>query len=387
MASTEAPFPFHQAEETPLVILCEGSFGESQSKLALGVIRYGQWPIAAVVDSTHAGKTVRQVTGLPCDAPIVAHLEAALTYQPKALLIGTAPPGGQLPPEWRAILKQAIEHGLHLINGLHFFLSEEPELVSLAQQRQVSLWDVRDPAAYGPNRFQSINLQKPRPEHLKVVAMVGSDCSVGKMHTALELYAATQALGESSAFVATGQTGILISGKGVPLDRVIGDFMAGGIETCIQECVQEKATAQAQQEPGRTHYVFVEGQGSLIHPAYSGVTLSLLHGANPDALILCHKAALETVRNYPQIPMPGMKELIALYEMAASWVRPIGQPKARVAGISVNTADLTEEDAERYLLQMRLETGLPATDPVRYGVQSLLEALAIAPVQITTPQI
>jgi uncharacterized NAD-dependent epimerase/dehydratase family protein len=383
MASTEAISPFHQPENTPLVILSEGYFGQSQSKLALGIIRYGQWPIAAVIDSNHAGKTVRTVTGIPCDAPIVSTLEAAMRYGPKALLIGTAPPGGQLPPQWRSILKQAIEQGLHLINGLHFFLSQELELVALAKQRHVSLWDVRDPEAYGQGRFQAINLQKSRPENLKVITLVGSDCAVGKMHTALELHAATQKLGESSAFVATGQTGILITGRGVPLDRVIGDFMAGGIETCIQE---ETALLE-QKAPGNPHYLFIEGQGSLIHPAYSGVTLSLLHGSNPDSMILCHKANLETVRHYPQIVMPTIKELIAMYETAASWVRPAGQPKARVAGISVNTAALPEEEAERYLLQIRLETGLSATDPVRYGVQSLLEALAIAPVQIATPEI
>jgi uncharacterized NAD-dependent epimerase/dehydratase family protein len=383
MASTEALSPFHQPENTPLVILSEGYFGQSQSKLALGVIRYGKWPISAVIDSNHAGKTVRQVTGIPNEAPIVSNLEAAMRFGPKAMLIGTAPPGGQLPPQWRSLLRQAIEQGLHLINGLHFFLSQEPELVALAKQRQVSLWDVRDPEGYGQGRFQAINLQEKRPENLKVITLVGSDCAVGKMHTALELHAATQQLGESSAFVATGQTGILITGRGVPLDRLIGDFMAGGIETCIQE----ETSLLEQKAPGHSHYVFVEGQGSIIHPAYSGVTLALLHGSNPDALILCHKAQLETVRHYPQIVIPPMKELIAMYETAASWVRPAGQPKAHVAGISVNTAALAEEEAERYLHQIRLETGLSATDPVRYDVQSLLEALAIAPVQFTTPQI
>lgn len=380
MASTEPVLPVSLiASQTPLVVLAEGCFGQSQSKFALGVMRYGDWPVVAVIDSTQAGKTVRELTGLHYDAPIVASLQQALVYHPKALLIGTAPPGGQLPPEWKAVLKLAIENGLHIINGLHFFLSEEPDLVDLAHSRQVCLWDVRDPEAYGRHRFQHINLQKPRPEHLKVITMVGSDCSVGKMHTALELNASAQKQGYSTGFVATGQTGILISGNGAPLDRVIGDFMAGAVETCIQEeisCIEREAT-------GQPHYLFVEGQGSLAHPAYSGVTLSLLHGSNPDAMILCHKAGLETIRNYPQIPMPAIKDLIVMYETAASWVRPAGQIKARVAGISVNTSELPEEEAERVLLQLRLETGLPATDPVRYGVQGLLEALAIVPVQIS----
>lgn len=382
MASTEFAPAFLNPEATPLVVLSEGCFGQSLSKLALGVIRYGKWPIVAIIDSSQVGQTVRSITGMDCDAPIVPDLVAALAGHPKALLIGTAPAGGKLPEAWKTILKQAIENGLHIINGLHFFLSEEEELVSLARRHGVQLWDVRDPEAYGRKKFQEINLQKPRPEYLKIITMVGSDCSVGKMHTALELHASTEKQGYPSAFIATGQTGILIAGEGVPLDRVIGDFMAGAIETCIQTEIprlEEKYPAQVQ-------YAFVEGQGSLAHPAYSGVTLSLLHGANPDALILCHKAGMETIRNYPQLPMPSIKELITMYETAASWVRPAGQPKARVAGIAVNTSALPEEDAEKYMLQLRLETGLPVTDPVRNGVQCLLEALGIVAVPIATPQ-
>jgi uncharacterized NAD-dependent epimerase/dehydratase family protein len=357
--------------ETPLVILADGCFGQSQSKLALGVIRYGQWPIAAVIDSAQAGKTVREVTGMPCDAPIVPNLEAAWATQPKALLIGTAPPGGTLPPEWRTILAQAIRQGLHIINGLHFFITEEPDLVALAAQHQVKLWDVRDPEAYGKHKFQVINLQAPRPKTLRVITMVGSDCSVGKMHTALELHAHSQNQGQSSRFLATGQTGILIAGRGVPLDRVIGDFMAGAIEVCLQE---EIATL-AEIPNSSTHWIFVEGQGSLLHPAYSGVTLSLMHGANPDALILCHKAPQESIRNYPQVKIPPIKDLISLYEQAASWVRPQGIASAKVAGVAVNSSALSEPEARRYLDQLADETGLPVTDPVRYGVAALFESL------------
>ena len=362
--------------ETPLVILADGCFGASQSKLALGVIRYGAWPVVAVIDASQAGKTVRSITGMSCDAPVVPSLQAALATQPKALLIGTAPPGGVLPPEWRVILAEAIRNGLHIINGLHFFLSEEPDLVALAAEHQVSLWDVRDPEAYGRHKFQTINLQKPRPENLRVIAMVGSDCAVGKMHTALELHAQRQAQGQSSRFLATGQTGILIAGRGVPLDRVIGDFMAGAIEVCLQEEIaslpHESSNAVAKDS---SHWVFVEGQGSLLHPAYSGVTLSLMHGANPDAMILCHKAGQTHIRNYPQIPLPPMRDLVALYEQAAHWVRPHGEKPARIAGIAVNSSALSEPEARQALDQLANETGLPVTDPVRYGVSSLLDAL------------
>ena len=274
------------------------------------------------------------------------------------------------------ILAEAIRNGLHIINGLHFFLSEEPDLVALAAEHQVSLWDVRDPEAYGRHKFQTINLQKPRPENLRVIAMVGSDCAVGKMHTALELHAQRQAQGQSSRFLATGQTGILIAGRGVPLDRVIGDFMAGAIEVCLQEEIaslpHESSNAVAKDS---SHWVFVEGQGSLLHPAYSGVTLSLMHGANPDAMILCHKAGQTHIRNYPQIPLPPMRDLVALYEQAAHWVRPHGEKPARIAGIAVNSSALSEPEARQALDQLANETGLPVTDPVRYGVSSLLDAL------------
>jgi len=367
-----------EPKKTSLVVLSEGCFGESQSKLALGVIRYGDWPIAAVIDSTKASKTVQDVTGLPCNAPIVSTLSEALPFQPKALLIGTAPAGGQLPPEWRAVLMEAIQKGLHIINGLHFFLQEEPDLVAMAKQYNVHLWDVRDPAAYGRHQFQVINYQKPRPENIRVITMVGTDCSVGKMHTALELHAQSAKRGLNSTFLATGQTGILIRGKGVPLDRVIGDFMAGALEGCIQE----EITLLEKNAPGKPGMIFVEGQGALQHPAYSGVTLSLLHGSNPDAMILCHKANTQAIRNYPNVLLPTMSEIIGMYETAASWARQDDKPKAKVAGIAVNTSMLNETAAQAYLTQLSDETGLPVTDPVRYGVENLLDAFITGQEQV-----
>jgi uncharacterized NAD-dependent epimerase/dehydratase family protein len=372
-------------ETTPLIVLAEGCFGEPASKLALGVIRYGQWPITAVIDSNLAGKTVRQTTGIPNDAPIVASLEAALaltsqikgkSVAPQALLLGTAPPGGQLPPEWRPLLMQAIAHGLHLINGLHFFLEEEPSLVTLAQKHGVRLWDVRNPDGYGQNRdgearFRRITHRRPRPQNVHVITMVGTDCSVGKMHVALELTACARRHGASAGFIATGQTGILIAGNGVPLDRVIGDFMAGAVEECIDAEI-ERLEAEC---PDAEHWLFVEGQGSLLHPAYSGVTLSLLHGSNADALILCHKAGLSAIRHFPQITLPPLKAIAASYETASSWSRA-NQQASPVLGVCVNSSPIAEEDKARTLLQqIESETSLPTTDPVRYGVEALWKHL------------
>jgi uncharacterized NAD-dependent epimerase/dehydratase family protein len=207
--------------------------------------------------------------------------------------------------------------------------------------------------------------QAARPTGTTVVTMVGSDCSVGKMVTALELHSGAESKGHTSEFVATGQTGILIAGKGVPLDRLIGDFMAGTIELAVKQAI----------EPRHPRWVFVEGQGSLIHPSYSGVTLGLLHGSLPDALILCHRADLKLVRGGYQVPIPPLGELVTLYETAAAWVCPPGKTHPKVVGLAVNTSMLSDDEAKAYLSEQSAILSLPATDPVRYGVAPLLDAL------------
>ncbi len=366
------------AEAYPVIILSEGCFGQSQSKLALGVIRYGRWPIIAVIDSTNKRQTVRDITRLDCDAPIVESLQAAMACtlsdqnQPaRALMLGTAPPGGQLPQTWRDCIRDAIAAGLHIINGLHTFLSDDAEFVALAKTHQVNLWDVRDPQAYGHGRFEHINLQKPRPDNVHVITMVGTDCAVGKMLTALELNQAAQQAGLSSAFIATGQTGILITGNGVPLDRVIGDFMAGAVETCIQETITDLEVKR----PGAEHYLFVEGQGSLMHPAYSGVTLALLHGSKPDVMVLCHVSAQPAIRNYPDLLMPTLRTAVQRYEEAAVWIRPPDEVPARVIGVSLNTSALSEKEAHNEIATSHWHTDLPTVDPIRNGVIPVLEAI------------
>jgi uncharacterized NAD-dependent epimerase/dehydratase family protein len=345
--------------QTPLVILSEGCFGESASKTGLGVIRYGDWPIVSVIDSRLAGQTVRQATGLACDAPVVADLEAALATGPKALLIGTAPQGGGLPSDWIPLLESAARQGLHLISGLHCFLRDIPNLVAAAEAGGVRLWDVRDCA-----QENIVAQQRPRPKDLRVVTLVGSDCSVGKMCTALELQRGAKREGLAASFLATGQTGILIAGRGVPLDRVIGDFMAGYVERELFSILEAE----------KPSWVFVEGQGSLLHPGYSGVTASLLHGSNPDALILCHNPSLQTIRNY-HVPIPPLSELAALYEAITAAQQRHLPRQAQVAGIALNTSAFNEADALRLIAETELETGLPTTDPVRYGVDTLLKSL------------
>lgn len=343
--------------ETPIAVLAEGCFGAHESKTAIGVIRYGQWPVSAVIDSHLAGKRVNDVLSVPCEAPIVASLHAALQMQPmpKALLIGTAPMGGGLPDTYRAIVKEALEAGLHVISGLHVFLNQQADLVALAERHGVMLWDVRT-----PSEDNVIAHQLPRPESVRVITLVGSDCSVGKMSAGLELNKSLQQAGEASQFVATGQTGIMITGSGIPLDRVIGDFMAGFMERAVDEAIQQHSP----------RWVIVEGQGSLLHPAYSGVTMSLLHGSAPDAMVLCHNPRLTTINKFEKVPLPPLSKLVEIYETAAGWIKP-----ANVLGICLNTSTYTREEAKALIQATEAKTGLPTTDAVSFGVDKLMTAI------------
>ncbi len=349
--------------KTSLTILADGYFNSREAKTAIGVIRYGTWHISSVIDSSSAGKNVREILGIERDIPVVGSLDSALKLNPQALLIGIAPPGGRIPEEWLAIIRKAISSGLHIISGLHEFLQDMPDLVELARKQQVILWDVRDPQLYAASASNPITQQLPRSA--KVITMVGADCNVGKMTVALELMRSARNSGHRAEFVATGQTGIMISGTGVPLDRVIGDFMAGATEASIQE------TAKAD-------YIFVEGQGSLLHPAYSSVTLALMHGSSPDAMVLCHKAGLNKIQGNYDINIPSWTELIRIYEEACNWVRLPGQKPARVCALALNTFGLSPEEADKLIATAEAETGLACTDPVRYAADKIFKAIANA---------
>ncbi|MGI8912390.1 MAG: DUF1611 domain-containing protein [Chloroflexota bacterium] len=342
-------------EAQRLCILAEGAFDPESAKTGTGVIRYGRRAVVAVIDSTHAGQDAADIIGAGRGIPVVRDLTAALAFQPDALLIGIAPRGGRLPEAWRRQLRAAITNGLAIINGLHVLLRDDPELVALARQYDIELWDVRVPAS-----DEAVATWAPHRTGSHTILFVGSDCSIGKMTAALELDRAACARGWSSAFVATGQTGIIIAGDGVPLDRVIGDFMPGAVER------QVLAAAAAHD------WVWVEGQGSLLHPAYSPVTLALVHGARPDAMILVHKPDRRFVRGY-DLPIPSLPDMIRIYETAAAWVQP-----APVCAIALNTFGSADDDAHRLLAEAEASTGLPAGDPVRFGSSVLLDAVARA---------
>jgi uncharacterized NAD-dependent epimerase/dehydratase family protein len=344
--------------ERKIVALADGGFDLLEAKTAVGVIRYGRDRVVAVVDQTHAGKTAADVVGVGASVPVVASVAEALAGAPDAntLLLGTAPRGGVLPDSWRAQIVTAMDAGLDVMSGLHYFLADDPQIGPAARKAGVDIWDVRrvpEGHRVADTRAHAVPAT--------VVLSVGSDCNVGKMSTTLELDAEARRRGRRSAFVPTGQTGIMIAGWGVSIDEVISDFTAGAAEDLVMEAAQEC--------PGEDDVIFVEGQGSLVHPGYSGVTLSLLHGSAPDALILCHQPSRTAVRRYT-IPIPPLEHLVRMHEALCAPVKT-----AKVIGIALNTFGMEEDAARAAVQRATAETGLPATDPVRFGVGTLMDAV------------
>lgn len=338
-----------------LAILAEGTLDFHHGKTAVSLLRYRPEEVVAVVDSEHAGSTTGQTLGIGGDIPIVSHIAEAMERRPTALLIGIAPRGGGLPAEWRSQILFAIEHGLDVISGLHYMLNDDAEFAAAARTAGVALVDVRQPPSDLP-----VATLVPRRAGSRVITFVGSDCAVGKMTAALELTSEARSRGMSAAFVATGQTGIMLEGSGIAIDRVIGDFMAGATEQLV---VQASEGAD---------WVIVEGQGSLLHPGYSGVTLALLHGSSPDAMVLVHQAGQTHIDEYP-VRIPELERIVAIYEEAARWIKP-----ARVAAVALNTRGLSVDEADRAIAEAEARTGLPATDPVRYGASKLLDGVLAA---------
>ena len=284
--------------------------------------------------------------GLPDMTPAQAAAAGA-----KTLVLGVANRGGVISPAWMNVLTEALEAGLDLASGLHNLLRDEPELVAAAKARGRTLHDVRVPTQRYP-------IANGAPRSGKRCLAVGTDCSIGKMYTALAMEREMLARGRRASFRATGQTGILITGDGVPLDAVVADFMAGSIEWLTPDNDAD-------------HWDLIEGQGSLFHPSYSGVTLALVHGGRPDALVLCHEPTRTHMRGLPDYKLPSLE---ALRELALTMAR-IVNPAVRVTGISINTAALTEAEAVTCLAEVEGRMGLPTVDPFRQGAGRLVDAL------------
>jgi uncharacterized NAD-dependent epimerase/dehydratase family protein len=333
------------------LVLAEGRSGDPHyGKTMRGIVRYGADPVVAVLDSEHVGETYE---GLP----IVGSVEDALPLEPTTAIVGVATAGGRFPPAWRELLRSCVENGLDLENGLHEFLSDDPELVELAAHHGVELRDLRKPPD-GLNVPTGENLRVPAT----IVLTVGSDCAIGKMTVSLELDREAQRRGLRSVFVPTGQTGIAIAGWGISVDAVVSDFLAGAAERLVVEGAERGG-----------ELLWVEGQGSLSHPAYSGVTLGLIHGSAPHLFVLCHRAGTTEIEGFPGHPLLPLAELVALHEAISLPAR-----KAKVAAVALNTHGLDDDAARAAISDAETETGLVADDPVRFGAGRLLDAVLAA---------
>ncbi|MGY1845228.1 DUF1611 domain-containing protein [Modestobacter sp. SYSU DS0875] len=338
-----------------LAVLTAGQLAESYAKTAHGVLRYGPREVVCVVDEVHAGqRAVDVVPFCASPAPVVPDVAAAAALGATTILLGVAPLGGRLTPAWHRVLADALRLGLDVEAGLHTDLRSDPELARLAAEHGAAIRDLRAAPA-------DLDVPRDEPVPARVVHTVGSDCAIGKMSVVLELDRAARARGLSSVFVATGQTGVAISGWGTAVDSVVSDYVAGAAD----RLVREGAT--------RGDLLWLEGQGSIYHPAYSGVTLGLLHGSSADALVLCHRAGRSAIADYPRTALPPLAEIVQGYEQAAGWVRP-----ARVAAVALNTAGLDDAAARAAIERAAADTGLVADDVVRFGPERLLDAVLAA---------
>ena len=314
-----------------------------------GIVRYGPDPVVAILDSQRPpGESYEGI-------PIVGSVADALPHEPTVAVVGVATQGGRFPPAWRELLKSSIAAGLDVESGLHEFVTEDPELTALAREHGVELRDLRKPPA-GLNVPTGANLEVDAT----IVLTVGSDCAIGKKTVAVELDLEARRRGLASVFVPTGQTGIAIAGWGIAVDAVVSDFLAGAAE-----CLVVEGAARGGE------LLFVDGQGSLVHPMYSGVTLGLVHGAAPHLFVLCHSAGATEIEGSPGHAIPPLAELVELHERIALPAR-----KAKVACVALNTARIADDDEARHAIAaVADETELPADDPVRFGAQHLLDAL------------
>ena len=336
------------------LILADGLFGPETSKTANACIRYTPDHVVGVIDAGQAGRTSQQVLGFGGDIPVVATLDEGLALGPNALLIGIAPAGGQIPPEWVQLVRRAIEHDLEIWSGLHSFLGEIPELVEAARRHGVTIHDLRRP----PAKISVAN-GRVRSVDATVVLTVGTDCNIGKMTTQLQLLGSLRNKGIRTSFAATGQTGILIEGRGISVDAVVADFISGAAEKLVLDCAAD------------SDLVLVEGQGSIIHPSYSGVTYGLLHGSLPHAQVMCAQPSRTAINRCEWVKIPPLVDFIGLSEAAAAPLRP-----APVIAVALNTYDLDEDTARRAIETVQRETGLPTTDVVRYDPAPVADAIA-----------
>jgi uncharacterized NAD-dependent epimerase/dehydratase family protein len=332
-----------------IIILTEGHTEPHAGKTAACVIRYRGQDVVALLDSTQHGKTSGDLLGVG-NVPIVGKLDDA--PDANTLLLGIAPPGGKIPPPWRAIILDAIaRRKMDVISGLHDFVGDDPEFSAAAKKTGVSIHDVRK------NTEKTIARRKGlRPDCLRVHT-VGHDCSVGKMVVSVEVTNGLKKRGVDAKFIATGQTGIMCEGDGLPIDCIVADFVSGAAEKLILQNQHHEV-------------VVVEGQGTLIHPSYSGVTLSLLHGCAPQALIMCYEVGRDRVTGVESVKIRPLGEIMRMYDVMSN----VHQP-CKIIGIGINSRRVSAAEAAKERERVKSEFGLPACDVIRDGPDELVEAV------------
>ena len=335
----------------PVALFLEGYLGRPECKMAIGILRFCPNPVVCAVDSAHAGRRISDFWKLPRDCPVLGSVEEARAAGAEVLVLGTAPSGGRIPDSDYPHLDRAVALGFSLVNGLHDKLAARYGSLAPGQW----IWDIRtEPEGIGVAQGSAAQLCNRR------VLMVGTDMSIGKMTAGLELYKEAQRRGTRAEFIATGQIGIVIMGRGVPLDAVKIDYACGAMENAVMDAAS-------------ADLIIVEGQGSLVHPG-SAATLPLLRGSCPTDLVLCHRARQTTLSRLPAIRIPPLAALIRLYQDLAEAAGAF--PRPRALGIALNTSQLEEAEARREIAQTAALTGLPVTDPVRYGAAIWADALA-----------
>ncbi len=331
-----------------MVLLTWGHSNPRTAKTATGLLRYCPDECLAVLDPDQAGRTAQELLEVGGSTPIIASLDSAPGAD--TLVLGIAPPGGKIPAAWRAVIFQAIDRGMNILSGLHDFISADAELAAAASAKGVVITDVRK------NSFKQIARRQGLNNTCCRLHTVGHDCSVGKMVVSLELERGLKARGRDACFVATGQTGIMVAGSGLPIDCIVADFVNGAAEQLVLDTQHHEI-------------IVVEGQGSLVHPSYSAVTLGLLHGCMPHALVFVFEAGRDVVGGLEQIKLPGLMKQRQLFETMASIYQP-----CETIGFAMNGRRLSKIQADELSRAVEAEMGVPVVDVIRDGPQRLVDA-------------
>jgi uncharacterized NAD-dependent epimerase/dehydratase family protein len=334
-----------------ILLLTGDCLGVFTSKTAAVLLRYRGADVVGVIDAAHAGRVLSEIIPGSPDRPIVPDVAAAAALHADAVFVGVHPTGGALSAGLRQHVADALRRGIDVVSGLHTQLSEDPEFAGIAADSNAQIIDLRR----APTE-RCVASGRAAGTRCRRVLTVGTDCNVGKMVTALELTRAAEQRGLDARFIATGQTGMMVSGRGVAIDAVVSDFAAGAVEQLVVDAADADLCV-------------VEGQGSIGHPGFSGVTLSILHGACPDAMILVHHAGRTHNRSPERAPLPPLRSLWTAYEQAAALLHP-----ARIVGVALNAHGVDPAQAAEERKRIEGEFGVPVQDPFEDGCDALLSA-------------